>query len=81
MSSIRPGCVCADTSLPSQNVLADPDERREMSREQPAIKAQLVAALEEAMRTVYTPPIVPNDPACCAAAGEKYGGFLGPFIQ
>ena len=38
-----------------------------MSREQPAIKAQLVAALEEAMRTVYTPPIVPNDPACCAA--------------
>ncbi len=52
-----------------------------MSREQPAIKAQLVAALEEAMRTVYTPPIVPNDPACCAAAGEKYGGFLGPFIQ
>ena len=30
---------------------------------------------------VIKTPQVPDNPECCVAAAEKYGNFLGPFIE
>ena len=63
------------------DILTDPSERHELSStlEGAAAKARLLAALEEGEKTVIKTPQVPDDPACCTAAAQNHGGFLGPF--
>ena len=63
------------------NVLRDPDERDELSASEPAQKRRMLAALEAAQPAVIKTPQVPDNPECCVAAAEKYGNFLGPFIE
>lgn len=62
------------------NILRDPGEQKELSAEEPVVKARLGAALAEAGRTQIHTPQVPDTDRCCAAA-TKYGGFLGPFVS
>ena len=40
-----------------------------------------MAALEAAQPAVIKTPQVPDNPECCVAAAERYGNFLGPFIE
>ena len=61
-------------------VLRDPSERDELSASEPAQKRRMMAALAAAQPSVIKTPQIPDDPACCAAAAEKYGGFLGPYV-
>ena len=61
-------------------VLRDPSERDELSASEPAQKRRMMAALAAAQPSVIKTPQIPDDPACCAAAAQKYGGFLGPYI-
>ena len=58
----------------------DPSEREELSSEEPAQKKRMLAALEAAQASVIQTPMVADDPACCRAAAQDYGQFLGPFL-
>lgn len=62
------------------NVLRDPSEREELSSEEPTQKKIMLAALEAAQANVIQTPMVADDPACCRAAAQDYGHFLGPFL-
>ena len=57
------------------------DERDELSASEPAQKRRMLAALEAAQPAVIKTPQVPDNPECCVAAAERYGNFLGPFIE
>lgn len=68
---------CADCPC---NLPADPTEQHDLSATMPTVLSALIAELQMANRTLYDPPVVPNDPKCCVVAETKYGGFIGPFL-
>lgn len=61
-------------------VIQDPSERDELSAAKPSQKKRMMAALTAALPGVIQTPMVPDDAACCRAAEQDYGGFLGPFM-
>ena len=61
------------------NIRADPTEHHEIGAQQPQRVQQMLRILAEENRTLYLPPVVPDDPRCCTVAMAQ-GGFIGPFL-
>eukprot|EP00746_Dinoflagellata_sp_MGD_P141517 gnl/MRDRNA2_/MRDRNA2_74612_c0_seq1.p1 gnl/MRDRNA2_/MRDRNA2_74612_c0~~gnl/MRDRNA2_/MRDRNA2_74612_c0_seq1.p1 ORF type:complete len:551 (+),score=87.65 gnl/MRDRNA2_/MRDRNA2_74612_c0_seq1:110-1762(+) len=59
------------------DVFEDPEERHDVSKENPEVHSQLMARLKELNKGVFLPDVgKPNTTAC-----KKWDGFYGPFID
>jgi len=69
---------CANGCL--YNILADPLEANDLAASMPTKVAELYAKITAYQGTAFDPDRGKTDPAACAAAADKYGGFWGPFV-
>ena len=69
---------CGDGCL--FDVAADETEHHDLAASQPALLATMHARLVELNQALYEPDRGEGDPAACAAAEDKYGGFYGPWM-
>ena len=62
------------------NVRSDPHELADVAGAFPAVAAEMRSRIAELQRSVYSPDRGGDDPAACAAAVSRWGGFVGPFF-
>ena len=70
-SAARPGCLF--------DVFSDPEERRDVARDNPAVVQALRARVAEAARHVFDPDRGVEDSLACDTALHTWHGFWGPF--
>jgi len=62
------------------DIYADPTEHNNIAAANPTIVRDLLARIQEAQRTAFTPYRGVDDGAACTAAVNKYDGYWGPFL-
>ena len=63
------------------DIIADPNERDELSLQKPEVLSKMVAKLAELNKSYYNPNRGEMDLKACTTALEKYHGYYGPFID
>lgn len=62
------------------NVANDPTEHVDLASDYPEIVSNMTAMLKAQAATIYRHP-GKNDPACMKTAINRYGGYLGPWLE
>eukprot|EP01061_Rhynchopus_euleeides_P001455 TRINITY_DN1102_c3_g1_i2.p1 TRINITY_DN1102_c3_g1~~TRINITY_DN1102_c3_g1_i2.p1 ORF type:complete len:509 (+),score=200.48 TRINITY_DN1102_c3_g1_i2:67-1593(+) len=62
------------------DIIEDPEERNELSEEQPDILREMMELLQEANKLIFRPDRGEQDPAACDAAQDLYDGRYGPWV-